>query len=375
MAKQYPPELVAIRDRYPTIGGNVKAWEDVVSLVKAGKVPEATERAKAAATATLKGRARLSAVLAGRRRRRAFLAHQKSEEARIAAALRNLAVMVGAVLQRNESGGKIPPGRLPRVLERVKELNRDAYREASLVFRALVKTGARMGLIGAMDSATAAQDSISKELASEGGFQGGYEGGSLPPWWLDLREDALSQKVKYAASSTVFQKLFKGTLRQTMSDGLFGTSGLSNRVWDLRDENYLRMKRLVTSGIAAGDSAAEISRSIRGILVQPDTLRGRAFDDSAPGPGVYRSAYKNAMRLTRTESNRAFVGADLQLAAEKGWKVMWQVSAGHRDEDECDSLDGVVMTPEEFASLYPIHPHDLCYATMVPPDDYSDGGT
>ncbi len=173
------------------------------------------------------------------------------------------------------------------------------------------------------------------------------------------------QTLKAALTSPLFKKIFTGALKATMQAGVFGKKGVSNRVWDLRDQNYLYLKRLTAAGIADGKSAAAISREIRTVLVQPKTLRGRALATATPGPGIYRSAYKNAMRLTRTEANRAFVNAGLEFAREKELKVIWNVSTGQREEDECDELNGKVMTPDEFADLYPVHPACLCYSTYV----------
>ena len=184
----------------------------------------------------------------------------------------------------------------------------------------------------------------------------------------------LKQTVRYPVGGSVFQKIFTGALRKAMAANILGGDKPSQRVWDLRDENEVRLRRLVASGIAQGKSAASVSRDIRGLLVQPLTLRGLALAAAAPGRGVYRSAYKNALRLTRTETNRAFIMADVVFAKKKDWKLMWQVSAGARDADECDALHGDVMTPAEFDKKYPLHPQCLCYSVAVP-ENLDVGGT
>lgn len=76
---------------------------------------------------------------------------------------------------------------------------------------------------------------------------------------------------------------------------------------------------IIQNGIKEGMSAEEIQRSIKGYLNEPHKLFRRVrnketgeleWSDAAkrykPGQGVYRSAYRNAMRLARTEINAAY---------------------------------------------------------------------
>lgn len=183
--------------------------------------------------------------------------------------------------------------------------------------------------------------------------------------------DPTLQTIDYGVRDSVFQKVFDGALKQTMQAGLFGDTGISNRVWDLRDGNFLIIKRIVSNGIANGSSASDIAQQLKDLLGNPD---GSAWDAASPGAGIYRSAYKNAMRLARTETNSAYGAANALFASEKEWDVMWHVSDGQREEDECDDLDGEVMTPDEFLDQYPQHPNCLCYSTMVVPDFAPDEG-
>ncbi len=77
------------------------------------------------------------------------------------------------------------------------------------------------------------------------------------------------------------------------------------------------------------------------------------------------------MRLTRTETNRAYLMSDTLYADEKGWNLIWTVSTGAREEDECDDLGGKEMTPEEFSDNYPQHPNDLCYSVLAPKTEFA----
>jgi hypothetical protein len=74
------------------------------------------------------------------------------------------------------------------------------------------------------------------------------------------------------------------------------------------------------------------------------------------------------MRLARTETNRAYTQATAKFAENKPWVIGMQVtlSPEHDQFDECDDLaNGDVLTPDEFASTIPAHPHCMCYGTYV----------
>lgn len=361
-----PPALVELRKRYPAVRSD-PAYKGIYALAKDGS-PEALEKAEAMAKAASFGSQRARAAHFGALKRRAlrrsFLAQQARHELPVKRALAELGDRVGGILARHARGAALRPGRLNAVMADVADANRYAYRDVAKLFNADLRGSVRQGLKDAMASAA---HGVVRALARE----------DAPPEWVEenaiklAEADPTRQKLKYAADSAVFQKLFKGALRQTMTAAMFGDEGVSPAVWNLRDQNLSTMRRLVAAGIANGDDPASISRDIRGLLVQPKTLRGRARAEARPGPGVYRSAYANAMRLTRTETNRAYVNADVLFAEEKGWMMKWQTSAGHREEDECDELAGDEYTPEDFADKYPQHPQCLCYGVVVPPKEWA----
>jgi len=83
-----------------------------------------------------------------------------------------------------------------------------------------------------------------------------------------------------------------------------------------------------------------------------------------PGRGVYRSSYKNAMRLTRTEINMAYRTADFeryqQLPFIKGIDV--RLSNNHSVPDICDDLKG--KYPKEFL-FRGWHPQCRCHVVTI----------
>jgi len=162
--------------------------------------------------------------------------------------------------------------------------------------------------------------------------------------------------------------------RKTGKSGL----NLSQRVWNYTGQFRQEMEMALDLGIADGKSAAQLSRDVRKYLNEPEKLFRRVRDKHGtlqlsknakayhPGQGVYRSSYKNAMRLTRTETNIAYRTADhtrwQQLNFIQGFEV--RLSNNHPVVDICDDLKG--MYPKEF-KFTGWHPNCRCHVVAVLP--------
>lgn len=97
-----------------------------------------------------------------------------------------------------------------------------------------------------------------------------------------------------------------------------GGLNLSDRVWNYTKQFKNEIELGLDLGIGEGKSAAQIARELKSYLKDPNTLFRRVRDKHGnlhlsknaenyhPGQGVYRSSYKNAERLTRTETNMAY---------------------------------------------------------------------
>lgn len=156
---------------------------------------------------------------------------------------------------------------------------------------------------------------------------------------------------------------------------------LSKRVWNLQGQNMELIESALVNGISEGKSAAKISQDLRQYLKEPNKLFRRVRDKKTgklvlskaaeaytPGQGVYRSSYKNAMRLAREEINMAYRAADHERWKDSdlltGIKV--EISAAHFDRmpdgDICDELAG--NYPKDFF-FTGWHVQCLCHATPV----------
>lgn len=139
------------------------------------------------------------------------------------------------------------------------------------------------------------------------------------------------------------------------TDGL----DLSKRIWNYTSQLPATMEMGLDIGIGEGKSSAELSRDLRSYLKDPDKLFRRVRDKHGnlvlskrakafhPGQGVYRSSYKNAMRLTRTEINLAYRQADQLRYNSLDFIIGYEVKLSNNHTlngvpfvDICDQLKG-----------------------------------
>ncbi len=166
-------------------------------------------------------------------------------------------------------------------------------------------------------------------------------------------------------SSTKWTSIGQKIIKNVAKDNLQGLT-VSERIWELTGRSEQDLKRIIANGIANGNSPYEISQSIEG-YVSPSVSAADELGIET-GPGIYRSAYKNAMRLARTETNRAYTQASVNFYKNKPWvsEVNITLSPDHDEEDECDDLaDEGPYSPEEADGLIPAHPHCMCMVTPV----------
>ena len=141
------------------------------------------------------------------------------------------------------------------------------------------------------------------------------------------------------------------------------------------------MELALDIGIGEGRSAAELSRDVRRYLNHPERLFRRVRDKHGnlvlsqaakafnPGQGVYRSSFKNARRLTATETNMAYRKADNERWQQLFFVVGFEVKLSNNH-----SINGVPFTDicDELAGKYPKtfvftgwHPLCRCYTVPI----------
>lgn len=157
--------------------------------------------------------------------------------------------------------------------------------------------------------------------------------------------------------------------------------GLSDRVWRYTEQFKSEIEMGLDIGIRGGKSADELSRALRGFLREPNKLFRRVRDEHGqlklsarakayhPGQGVYRSSYKNALRLAVTETNIAYRTADHERQKALDFVVGIEVhlSGNHTLNGKpfkcmCDDLVGKYPKDFKFTGW---HPHCRCYTTPI----------
>lgn len=164
------------------------------------------------------------------------------------------------------------------------------------------------------------------------------------------------------------------TFQQRKVDGM----NLSQRVWKYTEQFKEQIECGLDVGLGEGRSAQELSRDLRQNLKDPNRLFRRVRDKRGnlqlsknaqafhPGRGVYRSSYKNAIRLTRSEINMAYREADWLRWQQLDFVIGFEV---HRTNHEpqckcslCERLKGRYPKTFKFKGW---HPQCMCYITPI----------
>jgi len=156
---------------------------------------------------------------------------------------------------------------------------------------------------------------------------------------------------------------------------------LSDRVWKLANEQKASLEMAIDMSLYDGKSAQLLSQDVRKYLNNPDKLFRRVRDAKGnlqlskaakayhPGQGVYRSSYKNAMRLARTEHNLAYRYSDFYRTNQLDFVVGFEVHLSNNHTlngvpftDVCDELKGKYPKTFKFGGW---HPQCRCYTTQI----------
>lgn len=230
---------------------------------------------------------------------------------------------------------------------------------------------------------------------------------------------------KYFARNKEAMNLFFARKEQGMN--------LSQRVWAITGNTKQDMEVAIDLSLGQGVDAGDLSRKVRQYLQEPDMLfrrfryrvqepvldekgkpvldkdgnpvmQGKVDKDGNPvygrkwkrrhydkatdsfywaddnpnnyhfGRGVYRSSYKNAMRLARTETNMAYRAADCErwktMEFVRGFRVV--LSKNHPCDDICNELSAASENDTSGRGEYPKgfmfkgwHPHCYCYCVPL----------
>jgi len=237
-----------------------------------------------------------------------------------------------------------------------------------------------------LDAMPQLKQAINRELRwLAGEMQGGIVTGMKNEWTLannkndDIVKGLLGGRVLPSALDEKYMNRniagLKGFVGRT-TDGM----GLSNRIWRTVKGHSVVIEQHMGLGILDGTPAKSLATEMKQHLNEPDRLFRRVRDKEGklrlskaakaykPGPGQYRSAYKNALRMTRTETNMAYQKADALRWQQMDFikEIEVRRSVVEYDCDICDSRAGRYPKDFEFLAW---HPNCMCTATPILPSE------
>lgn len=260
------------------------------------------------------------------------------------------------------------------------------------LFDAAITQGARIGETSGfkdpdkpfyISDYPAVQERINDLMRSVGrGLQGVIETGDREEWLLSCeKNDAMVDAI---TSSTGLPKDVISQWKQPNLEALSSFQHrkeagmmLSDRVWNITEQFKQELELALDLGLGEGKSAAALSRDVRKYLNEPNKLFRRVRDKHGvlrlskaarayhPGQGVYRSSYKNALRLTATENNIAYRMADSERWRQIPFVIGIRISISHNSHpvvDICDELQGEY--PKDFVWTG-WHPFCKCAAVAI----------
>lgn len=218
-------------------------------------------------------------------------------------------------------------------------------------------------------------------------MQSVIETGSRRQWLF-----ACHKNDEFIASIIDTTKLTKGRLQKMQDRNLdalqsfqarkVGGMSLADRVWKYTEQYKAQIELGLDVGLGEGRSAAQLSRDLRQNLQDPNRLFRRVRDKRGnlqlskaakafhPGQGVYRSSYKNAMRLTRSEINMAYREADHLRWQQLDFVVGFEVHrSNHEPKCKCVLCERLVGKYPKWFKFKGWHPQCLCYATAILMDE------
>lgn len=260
------------------------------------------------------------------------------------------------------------------------------------LFDAAITQGARIGEASGfkdpdkpfyISDYPAVQERINDLMRSVGrGLQGVIETGDREEWLLSCEKN--NAMVDAITSSTGLPKDVISQWKQPNLEALSSFQHrkeagmmLSDRVWNITEQFKQELELALDLGLGEGKSAAALSRDVRKYLNEPNKLFRRVRDKHGvlrlskaarayhPGQGVYRSSYKNALRLTATENNIAYRMADSERWRQIPFVIGIRISISHNSHpvvDICDELQGEY--PKDFVWTG-WHPFCKCAAVAI----------
>ena len=161
---------------------------------------------------------------------------------------------------------------------------------------------------------------------------------------------------------------------------------LSDRIWNITQQTKSQLEFYLDSGVVAGRNSNGISSDIRQILQNPqkrfrrirnekgELVLSQPMKDYHPGQGVYRSAYKNALRTSATTTNTAYRSADYERWSKQDFILGIEIQRSANNRGPCKICDAMIGKYPKTFKFTGFHPFCICFATPITmePEDFAD---
>lgn len=203
-------------------------------------------------------------------------------------------------------------------------------------------------------------------------------------------DDFISQFIKGMAISSATKdgmfthnlSTFEALKNDIDSNGL----KLSDRVWNITQQTKSQLEFYLDSGVVSGRNSNGISSDIRQILHNPqkrfrrirnekgELVLSQPMKDYHPGQGVYRSAYKNALRTSATTTNTAYRSADYERWSKQDFILGIEIQRSANNRGPCKICDAMVGKYPKTFKFTGFHPFCICFATPITmePENFAD---
>ncbi len=203
-------------------------------------------------------------------------------------------------------------------------------------------------------------------------------------------DDFISQFIKgMSISSATKDGMFAHSLSafETLKNDIDANGfKLSDRVWNITQQTKSQLEFYLDSGVVSGRNANGISSDIRQILQNPQKRFRRIRNEKGelvlsqpmknyhPGQGVYRSAYKNALRTSATTTNIAYRSADYERWSKQDFILGIEIHRSGNNRGPCKICDAMVGKYPKTFKFTGFHPFCICFATPITmePEDFAD---
>jgi len=267
-------------------------------------------------------------------------------------------------MERYSIKGTIPPYRL--------NLLYDSIKKEMQILRIALNGRFNSFLNDSINGGIGDQIKTLDQLTKDGLFSGKFNLGSS-----QINVDGSISK--YSRDLSTYSKSMWGKINKDAMEFLlrypFSGDMLSSRIWHVTYEAGRAIRQAIQMGVLEGWSSDRLAGSIKDFLQEKNRLYRRVRKDGRlvlskaargyhPGQGMYRSSYKNAMRLARTEINRAYTEGALRYGATKPWidGYIWRVGSGNPCPI-CAGNNGNYYSKDDVGGI-PAHPHCMCWWEM-----------